>query len=121
MPHNLYLHSALVQTRKLAKDERSIRRAIKFNTIDSTVALTIAFFVNAAIMVLAAIVFFGHESVTTAGGEVVKFNKDSDWIRVAYLTLAPLLGTAAASLLFVVGSWPAGRAAPSPARWRGRW
>ena len=54
MPHNLYLHSALVQSRKLQKDERSIRRAIQFNTIDSIVALTIAFFVNAAILVLAA-------------------------------------------------------------------
>ena len=68
MPHNLYLHSALVQTRKLGKDERSIRRAIRFNTIDSVVALTAAFFVNAAIMVLAAIVFFGKESVTVSGG-----------------------------------------------------
>ena len=47
MPHNLYLHSALVQSRKLQKDEASIRSAIRFNTIDSTVALTIAFFVNA--------------------------------------------------------------------------
>ena len=64
MPHNLYLHSALVQSRKLQKDEPSIRRAIRFNTIDSTVALTIAFFVNAAILVLAAMVFFGKESVT---------------------------------------------------------
>ncbi len=109
MPHNLYLHSALVQTRKLAKDEPSIRQAIQFNTIDSTVALSIAFFVNAAIMVLAAVVFFGHDSVTVAGGEVVKFNKDSDWIRVAYLTLAPLLGTAAASLLFVVGLLASGQ------------
>ena len=61
MPHNLYLHSALVQTRRLGKDERSIRRAIRFNTIDSVVALTAAFFVNAAIMVLAAIVFFGKD------------------------------------------------------------
>src|SRR4051794_3412409 len=49
MPHNLYLHSALVQSRKLQNDESSIRRAIRFNTIDSTVALTIAFCVNAAI------------------------------------------------------------------------
>ena len=54
MPHNLYLHSALVQSRKLQKDEPSIRSAIRFNTIDSIVALTIAFFVNAAILVLAA-------------------------------------------------------------------
>src|SRR3979411_704353 len=72
MPHNLYLHSALVQSRQLQKDERSIRRASDFNTIDSTVALTIAFFVNAAILVLAATVFFGKESVTIAGGQVVK-------------------------------------------------
>ncbi len=59
MPHNLYLHSALVQSRQLQKDDQSIRRAIQFNTIDSTVALTVAFFVNAAILVLAATVFFG--------------------------------------------------------------
>ena len=51
MPHNLYLHSALVQSRKLQKDEPSIRSAVRFNTIDSIVALTIAFFVNAAILV----------------------------------------------------------------------
>ena len=49
MPHNLYLHSALVQSRQLQKDDKSIRRAIQFNTLDSTVALTVAFFVNAAI------------------------------------------------------------------------
>ncbi len=73
MPHNLYLHSALVQTRRLGRDERSIRRGIRFNTIDSTVALTIAFFVNAAILVLAAIVFFGKKSVAVPGGEVVDF------------------------------------------------
>src|ERR1700740_2530162 len=54
MPHNLYLHSALVQSRQLQKDEPSIRRAVQFNTIDSTAALTVPFFVNAAIMVLAA-------------------------------------------------------------------
>ena len=63
MPHNLYLHSALVQSRKLQKDEPSIRSAIRFNNIDSIVALTIAFFVNAAILVLAALVFFGKQSV----------------------------------------------------------
>src|ERR1051326_230046 len=61
MPHNLYLHSALVQSRKLQRDEPSVRSAIRFNTIDSIVALTIAFFVNAAILVLAATVFFGKE------------------------------------------------------------
>src|SRR5450432_662918 len=63
MPHNLYLHSALVQSRQLQKDEASIRSAIRFNAIDSTVALTVAFFVNAAIMVLAALVFYGKTSV----------------------------------------------------------
>src|SRR6202051_4472295 len=93
MPHNLYLHSALVQSRRLQKDEPSIRSAILFNNIDSVVALTVAFFVNAAILVLAATVFFGKQSVTTSGGLVVTFSADSDWIRVAYLTLAPLLGT----------------------------
>jgi manganese transport protein len=109
MPHNLYLHSALVQSRQLQKDEPSIRRAIQFNTLDSTVALTIAFFVNAAILVLAATVFFGKESITVAGGQIVKFSADSDWIRVAYLTLAPLLGTAFASTLFAVALLASGQ------------
>jgi manganese transport protein len=109
MPHNLYLHSALVQSRKLQKDEPSIRSAIRFNTIDSIVALTIAFFVNAAILVLAATVFFGKESVATSGGHVVTFSADSDWIRIAYLTLAPLLGTAVASTIFAVALLASGQ------------
>jgi manganese transport protein len=109
MPHNLFLHSALVQTRKLKRDEQSIRTAIRFNTIDSTVALTVAFFVNAAILVLAAMVFYGKQSVTVAGGQVVMFNPDSDWIRIAYLTLAPLLGTTAASTLFAVALLASGQ------------
>jgi len=109
MPHNLYLHSALVQSRQLQKDEKSIRRAIQFNSIDSIVALAIAFFVNAAILVLAATVFFGKESVAVPGGHLVKFTADSDWIRVAYLTLAPLLGTAAASTLFAVALLASGQ------------
>jgi manganese transport protein len=109
MPHNLYLHSALVQSRQLQKDAPSIRRAIQFNTIDSTVALTIAFFVNAAILVLAATVFFGKNSVTVAGGQIVKFSADSDWIQVAYLTLAPLLGTVAASTLFAIALLASGQ------------
>src|SRR5579863_5303494 len=109
MPHNLYLHSALVQSRKLQKDEPSIRSAVRFNTIDSIVALTIAFFVNAAILVLAATVFFGKESVTASGGHLIRFASDSDWIRVAYLTLAPLLGTAAASTLFAVALLASGQ------------
>jgi manganese transport protein len=109
MPHNLYLHSALVQSRKLQKDDPSIRSAIRFNTVDSIVALTIAFFVNAAILVLAAMVFFGKKSVIASGGHVIAFNANSDWIRVAYLTLAPLLGTAAASTLFAVALLASGQ------------
>jgi len=109
MPHNLYLHSALVQSRKLQKDEPSMRSAIRFNTIDSVVALTIAFFVNSAILVLAATVFFGKESVNVPGGQVVRFSADSDWIRVAYLTLAPLLGTVVASTLFAVALLASGQ------------
>src|SRR5579864_6013888 len=97
MPHNLYLHSALVQSRKLKSDEASIRQAIRFNTIDSTVALSIAFLVNAAILVLAAMVFYGKNGVTVPGGQIVKFGSNTDWIRIAYLTLAPLLGTAVGS------------------------
>ena len=58
MPHNLYLHSALVQTRKIDRSDAGIKQAIKFNRIDTTIALNLAFFVNAAILVLAATVFF---------------------------------------------------------------
>jgi manganese transport protein len=109
MPHNLYLHSALVQSRKLQKDERSIRRGIRFNTIDSVVSLAIAFLVNASILVLAAMVFFGKESVVVAGEGLVTFGANADWIRIAYLTLAPLLGTAAASTLFAVALLASGQ------------
>jgi manganese transport protein len=115
MPHNLYLHSALVQTRKLERDGKSIRRALRFNTIDATVALTIAFFINAAILVLAAMVFFGplHTPKAIADCFAVvagtKISVESDWIRVAYLTLAPLLGTAVASTLFAVALLASGQ------------
>ena len=109
MPHNLYLHTALVQTRQLQQNESSIRRAIRFNTIDTTMALTIAFFINAAILVLAAIVFYGKTSVTAAGGQIFTFSPDSDWIRIAYYTIAPLLGTTLASTLFAVALLASGQ------------
>ncbi len=109
MPHNLYLHSALVQSRKLQRDEASIRRAVRFNTIDSATALSVAFFVNASILMLAAVVFYGRTTVIAAGGAAVTFRPDSDWIRIAYLTLAPLLGTAVASTLFVVALLASGQ------------
>src|SRR5260221_3923098 len=109
MPHNLYLHSALVQSRRLERDDGSIRRAIHFNTIDSVVALTVAFLVNAAILVLAAMVFYGKASVPVAGGHIVHFSASSDWIRVAYLTFAPLVGTAAAGTLFAVALLASGQ------------
>ncbi|MET1057639.1 MAG: Nramp family divalent metal transporter [Pedobacter sp.] len=65
MPHNLYLHSSLVQTRKFERDQKGIKEAIKFNFIDTAVALNLAFFVNAAILILAAAAFFknGHHEV----------------------------------------------------------
>jgi manganese transport protein len=110
MPHNLYLHSALVQSRKLQKDEGAIRAAIRFNTIDSSVALVLAFFVNAAILVLAAMVFYGKNHLTLANGHVVTFDSDTDWIRIAYYTLAPLLGVAAASPLFAIALLASGQA-----------
>jgi manganese transport protein len=109
MPHNLYLHSALVQSRKLQKDEASIRSAVRFNTIDSTTALAVAFLVNAAILVLAAMVFYGKTSVLVPGGKLVTFGANSDWIRIAYLTLAPLLGTSLASTLFVIALLASGQ------------
>jgi manganese transport protein len=109
MPHNLYLHSALVQSRNLKKDDASTRTAVRFNAIDSVAALSVAFFVNAAIMVLAAMVFYGKTSVTVAGGQVVPFSPESDWIRIASLTLAPLLGTTVASALFVIALLASGQ------------
>ena len=82
MPHNLYLHSSLVQTRKFERDSKGIREAIKFNFIDTAVALNLAFFVNAAILILAAAAFFkngfhevaeiqdAHELLTNIFGNV---------------------------------------------------
>ncbi|MGH7590242.1 MAG: Nramp family divalent metal transporter [Gemmatimonadales bacterium] len=90
MPHNLYLHSAIVQTRKVVPDERSRHEAIRFSTIDSTAALMFAFFINGAILVVAAATFHqtGHAEVAEIGD--------------AYRLLSPLLGTALASTLFAV-------------------
>jgi manganese transport protein len=108
MPHNLYLHSALVQSRQLRSDDVSKRVAIRWNTVDAVVALSLAFFVNAAILVLAAITFHGRFGLTV-GGVAYAFNPDTDWIRVAFLTLAPLLGSVAASLLFGVALLASGQ------------
>jgi manganese transport protein len=90
MPHNLYLHSSIVQTRKYLDDTPSKREAVRFATIDSTVALMTALFLNGAILVVAAATFHGtgHEDVAD--------------ISDAYLLLAPLLGTSLASTLFAV-------------------
>ena len=111
MPHVLYLHPALVQSRKFQKDDESIRTAIRFNTIDVTANLSVAFLINAAILVLAAIVFYGKTSVTAAGGQVVQFNDSTDWIQAAYLTLAPLMGKAVAGTLFAVALLASGQSA----------
>ena len=97
MPHNLYLHSALVQTRKIGRDEASIRRALKLNMFDTTIALNLAFFVNAAILVLAAAVFF------KAGRTDVAEIKD------AHRLLSPMLGNAIAPVLFAVALIAAGQ------------
>src|SRR3954463_5331848 len=105
MPHNLYLHSALVQTRAFQSDEKSIRKAIQLNTIDSVLALSVAFLVNASIMVLAAITFFGRPDLTMPDGRPI----GDDWIQGAYHTLAPLLGTTAASILFAVALLASGQ------------
>ncbi len=97
MPHNLYLHSALVQTRKIKRDPEGIRHALKMNFIDSTIALNLAFFVNAAILVLAATVFF--KSGRTEVAEI----KD------AHRLLAPLLGNSLAPILFAIALIAAGQ------------
>jgi manganese transport protein len=109
MPHNLYLHSALVQSRKFGTGEAAIRRAIRFNSIDTILALSVAFLVNASILVLAAMVFNGRQGVEVPGGGFVTFNENTDWIRDAYLTLAPLLGTALASFLFAIALLASGQ------------
>ena len=90
MPHNLYLHSALVQTRKIRKDKKGIKEALKFSFIDSTIALNIAFLINAAILILAATVFF--KTGRTDVGE----------IKQAHQLLSPMLGSTFASTLFAI-------------------
>ncbi len=90
MPHNLYLHSALVQTRKFKKDVPGIKKALKLNFIDSAIALNLAFFVNAAILVLAATVFY-----KTGRTDVAE-------LKVAHELLEPMLGSGLAPLLFAV-------------------
>ena len=86
MPHNLYLHSALVQTRKIDRTDKGIRLAIKFNRIDSTIALNLAFFVNAAILILAASVFF------KSGNSQVAEIKEAHRLLPSFLgNLAPIL------------------------------
>jgi len=95
MPHNLYLHSALVQTRKIKNDERSIKQALKFNLFDSTIALNLAFLVNAAILILAASAFF-----STGRTDVAK-------IEDAY-NLLPMLGKFA-PYLFAIALIAAGQ------------
>ncbi|MEX1203532.1 MAG: Nramp family divalent metal transporter [Ferruginibacter sp.] len=96
MPHNLYLHSALVQTRKINKTDEGIKQALKFNRIDTTVALNIAFLVNAAILILAATVF--HKTGNADVGE----------IKEAHRLLPGFLGNTA-PILFAVALIAAGQ------------
>jgi manganese transport protein len=90
MPHNLYLHSSIVQTRRYGEDLDSKREAIRFATIDSTVALSSALFINSAILIMAAATFHG------TGYEGVADITD------AYELLSPLLGTQLAATMFAV-------------------
>ncbi|WP_026707884.1 Nramp family divalent metal transporter [Flavobacterium frigidarium] len=97
MPHNLYLHSSLVQTRKFDRSKAGIKQALKYNLIDSTIALNLAFFVNAAILILAAATFYkvGMHNVAE--------------IQDAHKFLQPLLGTKWAPILFAVALIAAGQ------------
>jgi manganese transport protein len=97
MPHNLYLHSAIVQTRKVGVEPAAKREAIKYATIDSTLALLLAFFINGAILVLAAAAFHnsGYQEVADIGD--------------AYKLLTPLLGTSVASFLFALALLASGQ------------
>jgi manganese transport protein len=96
MPHNLYLHSALVQTRQIGTSEESKRRACRYNLIDSTVALNAALLVNAAILIVAASVFYKRGVVVTE-------------IQQAHELLAPLLGTSVASVVFALALLASGQ------------
>src|SRR5437867_1178714 len=89
MPHNLYLHSALVQTRQIGSSDESKRRACKYNLIDSAVALNGALLVNAAILIMSAAVFFKRAVMVKE-------------VQQAHLLLAPLLGTSLASTVFAI-------------------
>jgi manganese transport protein len=97
MPHNLYLHSSIVQTRHVLPDPASKREAIRFATLDSTLALLFAFFINGAILILAAATFHptGNQEVADIGD--------------AYRLLTPLLGTSIASILFAVALLASGQ------------
>jgi manganese transport protein len=97
MPHNLYLHSALVQTRKIRREDTYIKKALQLNFLDSTIALNLAFLVNAAILILAGAVFFksGHTGVTS--------------IREAYKLFPELLGSKMPSTLFAIALIAAGQ------------
>jgi len=90
MPHNLYLHSSLVQTRAIDRTREGLRTALRFNFLDSFVALNFAFLINAAILIMAASAFYRHGLSQVAE------------IQDAYQTLSPLLGIPFASFLFAV-------------------
>jgi manganese transport protein len=96
MPHNLYLHSALVQTRNIGHTEEEKRSACKWNLVDCTIALNIAMFVNCAILILAAAVFY-------------RAHKPVDEIQQAFLLLTPLMGTLVAAKLFAVALFASGQ------------
>ena len=97
MPHNLYLHSSLVQTRKFDRSTAGIKQALKYNFIDSAIALNLAFFVNAAILILAAATFYKAGLFQVAE------------IQDAHQLLAPMLGTKWAPILFAVALIAAGQ------------
>jgi manganese transport protein len=90
MPHNLYLHTAVVQSRAWAEDDAGKREAIRFSTIDSTIALSLALLINSAILITAAATFH-----TTGNTEVAE-------IQDAYQLMAPLLGSQLAAKLFAI-------------------
>ncbi len=97
MPHNLYLHSSIIQTRNYERNETGKREAIKFGTIDSSVSLFLAFFINAAILILAAATF--HHTG----------NQDIAGINEAHEMLTPLLGTSLASIFFAIALLASGQ------------
>ena len=107
MPHNLYLHSALVQVRAYDTTVEGKRQACRFNLVDSTLALNVAFFVNAAILIVSAAAFHGKNVEVTE-------------LQQAHSLLSPMLGAPLAGMVFAIGLICSGQASTITGTWQAR-